>query len=321
LNRVQSDRRAFTLLDVESVGPRGPPTESQVAFSFSAAPEEDELVRVSQLFVVNDRLPFPIEGRYALHSQPTFGNRVIDGIYSETTWVIPKAEQEVTWLTMLMTGRPTRTGLVEFKVRRSELQLPRGLKRPFAKYQMIVDGKIDLSETWREPKFSRAPRLGETLWKWVGEVLATAAKSNTEAELLDSLASTGAAQNAPFDERSLVAVHAYFVEGTSTSERLELIEFVTCHESGGIESHLVRIRTNSRGRKANKPINDMDSTGFDSLDGRYVRRWFPYNDLAESLAFEGLSAALESVQSDDQAFDNRSVDPYRRHADVPQIAE
>ena len=87
---------------------------------------------------------FPIEGRYALSSEATLGNRIVDRITSQTTWVAPRAASEMTWWRRLMTGVGNRRSYVEFDALPGELQAPGGLKSVFGSYQQVIPGRVDL---------------------------------------------------------------------------------------------------------------------------------------------------------------------------------
>ena len=87
---------------------------------------------------------FPIEGQYALSSEATLGNRIINGIASETTWVAPRPVAEMSMWRRLMTGVGNRQAYVEFDVLPGELQTPGGLKSLFANYQLVIPGRVDL---------------------------------------------------------------------------------------------------------------------------------------------------------------------------------
>src|SRR5262249_10266391 len=88
----------------------GRTADSLTGFPFEDA--NDEVVRVCQVYIDdNPAMSFPLEGKYAIVSKPTLGNRLIDGIHRETTWVFPGSKDRMTRFARWMTGRPHRTAI------------------------------------------------------------------------------------------------------------------------------------------------------------------------------------------------------------------
>lgn len=104
-----------------------------------AARHGDEVpIRVTQFY--DDALDFPVNGTQALHSQAKGLNR-LDGIAEEgATFIVPKAADDISDWTHLMTGRGNRSSYIEFDAYPSELAAS-GLKP----WQSYIPGAVDLS--------------------------------------------------------------------------------------------------------------------------------------------------------------------------------
>ena len=101
-------------------------------------------LRVTQYFDPK-KGAFPVDGRFALSSEATLGNRLIDGITGPTTWVAPHAAGEMSMFRRLMTGVSNRRNYVEFDALPGELANPSGLKSMFGRYQQVIPGQVDLT--------------------------------------------------------------------------------------------------------------------------------------------------------------------------------
>ncbi len=99
--------------------------------------------RVTQFFDPK-KGDFPIEGRYALSSQPTAGNRLMDGITETTTFIAPRPASEMNMFRRMMTGVGTRRNYVEFDVLPNELIGPSGSKRLYGAWQQTISAQVDL---------------------------------------------------------------------------------------------------------------------------------------------------------------------------------
>jgi RHS repeat-associated protein len=87
---------------------------------------------------------FPGDGRFALWSEATLGNRLVDGVAGPTTWVAPHAASDMSMWRRLMTGVGNRRNYVEFDALPSEFASPSGLKSLFGRYQQVIPGQVDL---------------------------------------------------------------------------------------------------------------------------------------------------------------------------------
>lgn len=110
-------------------------------------------VRVTQYFDPK-KGGFPIEGEYALSSEPTLLNRLIDGITGDTTWVAPRPAVEMSQWQRFWTGVGKRRCYVEFDAFRGELQSPGRLKSLFSNNQQVILGRVRLSN--RDPVYGRS---------------------------------------------------------------------------------------------------------------------------------------------------------------------
>jgi len=105
---------------------------------------ESGSIRVTQYF--DPKIgSFPIDGKFALSSDSTLGNRLIDGVTVPTTWVAPYAAGEMSLFRRLMTGVGNRLDYVEFDAIQAELANPSGLKSMFGGYQKVIPGRVNLT--------------------------------------------------------------------------------------------------------------------------------------------------------------------------------
>lgn len=118
--------------------------------------DPNELVRVTQ-FYDPAKGTFPIDGKYALHAEPTKGmSRIIDGSVGTQTWVAPFSAEKMNFIRRIFTGVGDRRNYVEFTVRRSELHNPKGFKNIMGYFQKTIDGKVDLTQLNRNVKIGIA---------------------------------------------------------------------------------------------------------------------------------------------------------------------
>ncbi len=101
-------------------------------------------LRVTQYFDPK-KGAFPVDGRFALSSEATLGNRLVDGVTGPTTWAAPHAVGEMSMFRRLMTGVGNRRNYVEFDALPGELANPSGLKSMFGRYQQVIPGQVDLT--------------------------------------------------------------------------------------------------------------------------------------------------------------------------------
>ena len=101
-------------------------------------------MRVTQYFDPK-KGAFPVDGKFALSSEATLGNRIVDGVTGPTTWVAPYAADEMSMFRRLMTGVGNRRDFVEFDVLPGELANPPGLKSMLGRYQQVILGQVDLT--------------------------------------------------------------------------------------------------------------------------------------------------------------------------------